>query len=220
MSMQQSAFTPHQISNGITQIGDKSYMADAKGALVPVELIKPQALLEDGQVRKIMGFALALSGQIARFKGHTFEDLGDFDAILAQEYGLTKGGPKGNRSYKSHDGLFEIEIRIQDQLEFGPELQVAKALVDECLNEWSADSRPEIRAIVTKAFNTDKEGRINRSEIFTLLRLDIADERWQRAMQAIRDAIRVTGSKSYIRFWMRDSFDAPRHAITIDLASA
>lgn len=220
MSMQQSAFIPHPISDGITEIGDKKYMADGKGALVPVELIKPQAILEDGQVRKVMGFALALSEQIARFKGHTFEDLGDFDAILAQEYQTTKGGAKGNRTYRTHDGLFEIEIRIQDQISFGPELQIAKALVDECLNEWAADSRPEIRAIVTKAFNTDKEGRINRSEIFTLLRLDIADERWQRGMQAIRDAIRVTGSKSYIRFWMRDSFDAPRHAVTIDLASA
>ncbi|MDN3711949.1 DUF3164 family protein [Paracoccus cavernae] len=77
-----------------------------------------------------------------------------------------------------------------------------------------------MRALVTKAFNTDKEGKINRSEIFTLLRLDIVDERWQRAMQAIRDAIRVTGSKSYIRFWMREGIDAPRQAITIDLASA
>ena len=57
-------------------------------------------------------------------------------------------------------------------------------------------------------------------DFFTLLRLDIADDRWQRGMQAIRDAIRVTGSKSYIRFWMRDSFDAPRQAVTIDLASA
>ena len=127
---------------------------------------------------------------------------------------------RANRSYKTHDGLYEIEVRVQDQIEFGPELQVAKGLVDECLNEWAEDARPEIRAIVTKAFNTDKEGRINRSEIYMLLRLEITDARWTRAMQAIRDAMRVTGSKSYIRFWMRESFDAPRVAVTIDLANA
>lgn len=218
--MTQTEFTPHPIADGIIDVAGKSYMADAKGGLVPVELIKAQDLLEDEQVRKIAGFAMALSGQIARFKAHTFDDLGDFDAVLAQEYGLKKGGPKGNRTYRTHDGLFEVEVRIQDQIEFGSGLQIAKALVDECLNEWSADSRPEIRALVTKAFNTDKEGKINRSEIFTLLRLDIEDERWKRAMEAIRSAIRVTGSKSYIRFWMRESFDAPRQAITIDLASA
>lgn len=215
-----SSFTPRPVSDGIIWAGNKRYMADARGALVPIEVIKPQVVLEDETVRKIMGYALALSDQIGRFKGHTVSDLGEFDALLAQEYELRKGGPKGNRSYKTHDGLFEVEVRVQDQVEFGPELQIAKALVDECLNEWAVDSRPEIRAIVTRAFNTDKEGQINRSEIFMLLRLQIEDERWQRAMQAIRDAMRITGSKSYIRFWMRDDVGAPRRSVTIDLASA
>lgn len=220
MSMHQTRFEPHPIPDGIIDVGDKRYMADAKGALVPLELIKPQVQLEDGLVRKIMGFAMALSAQVSRFKGHTMTDLGEFDALLAQEYGLKKGGPKGNRSYKTHDGLFEVEIRVQDQIEFGPELQIAKTLVDECLNEWAEDARPEIRAIVTRAFNTDKEGRINRAEIFMLLRLEISDARWQEAMRAVRDAMRVTGSKSYIRFWMREAFDAPRTAITIDMSNA
>ena len=220
MSGHESQFTPHPIPDGITEVGGKRYMADAKGALVPIELIKPQYILEDELVRKVMGYALALSGQIGRFKGHTITDLGEFDALLAQEYGLKKGGPKGNRSYKTHDGLFEIEIRVQDQVEFGPELQIAKGLVDECLNEWAEDARPEIRAIVTRAFNTDKEGKINRSEIFMLLRLDIQDKRWMDAMKAVRDAMRVTGSKNYIRFSMREAFDAPRVNVTIDLASA
>ncbi len=220
MTIHETQFTPHPIPDGITVVGGKDYMLDAKGSLVPIELIKPQNVLEDEMVRKVMGYALALSAQLGRFKGHTMTDLGEFDALLAQEYGLKKGGPKGNRSYKTHDGLYEIEIRVQDQIEFGPELQIAKTLVDECLNEWAEDARPEIRAIVTKAFNTDKEGRINRSEIFMLLRLDIQDERWKAAMQAVRDAMRITGSKSYIRFWMREAHDAPRVSVTIDLANA
>ena len=99
-------------------------------------------------------------------------------------------------------------------------MQIAKELVDECLNEWAADSGPELRAIVTKAFNTDKEGQINRSEIFMLLNLDISDERWQRAMQAIRDAMRVVGSKTYVRFYERASQTASWEAITIDLSKA
>lgn len=220
MTAHQSQFAPIEIPDGITLIGDKKYMADAKGGLVPVELIKPQHLLEDDTTRKIMGFALALSEQISRFRGHTIADLGAFDALLAQEYSITKGGPKGNRSYKTHDGLYEIEVRVQDQIEFGPELQVAKSLVDECLNEWSEGARAEIRGIITRAFNTDKEGKINRTEIFMLLRLEIEDERWQHAMRAIRDAIRVTGSKSYIRFWMKPALDAPRVSVSIDLANA
>ncbi|MDT9701983.1 DUF3164 family protein, partial [Streptomyces sp. P17] len=136
-----SDFTPAHIPDGRVHVGDKTYLPDAKGALVPVELVKPQHLLEDETVRKIAGFWLALSEQVSRFREHTFMDLGDFDAILAQEYGATRGGAKGNKTYQTHDGLFRIEVRINDQLDFGPELQVGKELFDECLNEWSADTR-------------------------------------------------------------------------------
>lgn len=220
MTAHQSQFTPVEIPDGIVELAGKKYMTDAKGALVPVELVKPQHELEDQLVRKVMGFALALNAQLARFRGHTVTDLGDFDALLAQEYGMTKGGPRGNKTYRTYDGMYEVEVRVQDQIEFGPELQVAKSLVDECLNEWAEDARPEIRGIITRAFNTDKEGKINRSEIFMLMRLEIEDERWKSAVQAIRDAIRVTGSKSYIRFRMKSAIDAPLVNVSIDLANA
>ncbi len=218
-----SKFDPVDIPDGRLTINGKTYMTDARGSLVPVELVKPQNLLEDEVVRKIIGFALALSNQVGRFKAHTFEDLGDFEALLDQQYGIAnagKRGTKGNRTFMTHDGLFAVEIRVQDHVDFGPELQIAKALIDECLTEWAADARPEIRAIVTRAFNTDKAGQINRSEVFMLLRLEIADQRWQRAMAAIRDAMRVVGSKTYVRCLMRENAEARWQTITIDLAKA
>ena len=208
------------VPSGIQKINGKDYMADAKGSLVPVEMIKPEVKLEDQTVRKIIGYAQELSDQVARFKGHTFEDLSVFESLLAEEYGRTKGGAKGNKTFMSHDGLFKVVIQVSDHIDFGPQLQIAKELIDECLNEWSADSRPEIRAIVTRAFNTDKAGQINRSEIFMLLRLEIEDARWQQAMKAIRDAMRVVGSKTYVRCYRRETFDGGWQAITIDLAKA
>ncbi|MBL6431692.1 MAG: DUF3164 family protein [Alphaproteobacteria bacterium] len=206
--------------DGRREIDGETYMRDAKGALVPVEMIKPEDALEDETVRKIMGFARALSDQIARFRGHTFEDLGAFEALLAQEYGVSKGGRKGNKTFMTFDGCMKVQVQVSDFIDFGPQLQIAKELIDECLNEWAADSRPEIRAIVTRAFNTDKAGQINRSEIFMLLRLDIEDERWRRAMDAIRQAMRVVGSKTYIRFYERDTPDGTWQPVTIDLARA
>lgn len=215
-----SEFIAHPVSDGITEVDGRKYIADAKGSLVPIELIKPQHLLEDQTVRKIMGFALALSAQVTRFKGHVYEDLGTFDALLSEHYGLTKGGPKGNRTYQTHDGLMKIEVRVADLLDFGPELQVAKALLDECLIEWSADSRPEVRALIRKTFATDKEGQVNRALVFTLLSLDVDEPRWNRAMDALREAIRIVGSKTYYRIQMREAFDAPWTTVTIDLAKA
>lgn len=205
---------------GEVLVHGKRYMPDAKGNLVPIETIRPADRLEDETVRKIMAFADELSAQISRFRGHTMTDLGEFDALLAQEYGTTKGGPKGNRTYQTFDGLMKVSVQVSEFIDFGPQLQVAKKLLDECLIEWAANSRPEIRAIITRAFNTDKEGKVNRAEIFMLLHLEIEDPRWKEAMRAIRDAMRVTGSKEYVRFYRRASVTDRWEAVTIDLAKA
>ncbi|OYY06769.1 MAG: hypothetical protein B7Y70_16030 [Rhizobiales bacterium 35-68-8] len=45
-------------------------------------------------------------------------------------------------------------------------------------------------------------------------------ERWQEAMRAIRDSIRVIGSKTYYRFYERDTPDGEWRPISIDLARA
>jgi len=215
-----STFTPAEVPSGRITLNEREYMEDARGALVPIEMIKPQNLLEDETVRKVAGFWLALSEQVTRFKGHAFVDLANFDAILEQQYKLTKGGKKGNRTYQTHDGLIQIQVRINDQIDFGPELQVAKNLFDECLNEWASDTRPELRMLVTRAFSTDKEGTINRAALFSLLRTESQDERWNSAVAAGWDALRVVGSKTYLRMMMRSSQTEAWQTVTIDLAKA
>jgi len=207
-------------ADGVEMINGQSYMRDAKGNLVPLENVKPQHKLEDETVRKIVGFAEELSAQISRFRNHTFADLLSLTALLAQEYDSQKGGKKGNTTFQTVDGCRKVQVQVSDFIDFGPEIQIAKSLIDECLNEWAADSRPEIRSIVTRSFNTDKEGQINKSEIFMLMRLEIEDARWLHAMTALKDAMRITGSKSYVRFYRRDQPDADWQAITIDLAKA
>lgn len=204
----------------IQEVGGKQYMEDAKGNLVPLALVKPVDKLIDETVRKMIVFARDLNEQIARFRGYCFEDIGGLQAIVLQEYGASLGGAKGNVQLTTVDGTMKVSVQVADQIEFGPELQAAKRLVDACLTEWSDGTRDELRAIVNRAFSIDKEGQINRSELFMLLRVAIEDERWQSAMQAIRDSIRVIGSKTYVRFHERDTATGAWRAITIDLAAA
>lgn len=218
--MNMPIFRPHPVPDGIREIDGKSYMGDGHGGWQPVETIRPQDKLQDEVVRKIIGHGWALSDQVARFKEHTFDDIGGFEALLAQEYDAKLGGKKGNMTLMSVDGLYKVSVAVADRIEFGPELQTAKALFDECLVEWSADANAELRGIVADAFNTDREGTVNRTLIFTLLRRDSADARWQRGQEAIRDAMRVVGSKTYVRCYRRERHDAPWIAITIDLAKA
>lgn len=205
---------------GVVVIGGRPMMEDTKGRFVPVANVKPVDKLTDQTVRKMIDYARDLSAQIARFKGHCFDDVGSLQALLAEQYDATLGGAKGNVSLVTFDGRLKVTVQVADQLTFGPELQAAKKLVDACLAEWSAGSSDNLIAVVNRAFQVDKEGQINRAELFMLLRVEIDDERWRNAMAAVRDSIRVIGSKTYIRFHERDSADGSWSPITIDLASA
>lgn len=208
------------VSAAVTQGPDgQDYMRDARGALMPVALVREPDKLEDQLVRSLVGFARDLNAQLARFKGHCHADVGAFLQLLGERYDTAKGGRKGNVSLTSYDGCFKVQLAVADHLSFGPEIQIAKGLIDECIADWADGARDELRALVNEAFRTDKEGDVSREAIFRLMRVDITDERWVRAMAAIRDSIRVTGSKSYIRFYHRDHAEAEWQAIPIDLAA-
>lgn len=197
----------------------EGYMKDAKGRLVPERLVKDTDRLEDQLVEKCLGYADELSAQIARFKGHTFDDVAAFMDLLAQKYGQAKGGKKGNVTFTSFDGRAKVQVAVQDHIDFGPELQVAKQLIDACIEEWAADSREEIHALVNHAFEVDKPGQVNREALFALRKIDIDDERWRQAQAAITDSIRITGSKTYVRFYRRPTTEDRWQNVTIDLAA-
>lgn len=206
--------------DAVTLIADQRYLKDSAGRLMPEELVKPEHRLEDQMVRKMVAFAEDLSAQVTRFRGHTFDDVASFVELLAERYGGRRGGRKGNTTLTSYDGTQKVTVQVQEQFSFGAELQVAKNLVDSCITAWSEGARPEIRALVEHAFQTDTEGRINRAALFALRRLDIDDPEWQAAMAALGDAIRVIGSKEYVRFYRRDHPKARWKPITINLAAA
>lgn len=214
------AVIPPPVDTGRETVGDKVYMRNAKGGLDPVEIVRPADLLQDEMVRKIIGFALPLHAQIARFKKHTLDDVADLMALLFQDYGAKIGGEKGNVTLTSYDGTLQVRLQVQERLTFGPELQAAKANVDAYLTELTEDSGPELRGIVQHAFRTDSAGLINRAELFRLLRYEIADARWKAAMKAIKDSIRPEGTKEHVRFYRRENPRAKWTAITIDVADA
>ncbi len=208
------------LATPVQEIGGKPFMADAGGRLVPLALVKPEHQLEDETVRKIIGYAVDLNAQIARFRGHTFDDVNSFVDLLSAQYGGKRGGKKGNVTLTSYDGTLKVIVQVQDQLSFGPELQIAKDKVDACITAWSEGASDEIRALVEHAFQVDREGKINRAALFQLRRLDIKDEQWREAMAALGDAIRVIGSREYVRFYRRDDARSPWQAISIDVAQA
>lgn len=208
----------NELSCGRRDIDGTTYFVNGDGGLIPEDAVKPVDKLQDEVVRKVIAAAVPLSDVVKEFRQDTLDTLDAFVAMLGQEYGSKRGGTKGNVTFTSFDGTLKISVQVSETIALGPELQVAKTLVDECLREWSAGTRTEIQALINRAFDVDNQGRINRNDLLGLTRLDIEDERWLEAMRAIRDSMRVVGSKRYVRMYRRANAQAPWTAITIDVA--
>jgi len=198
------------------------FIADGKGRLVPTSSIKPQHMLEHDMVTKVVGFACDLANQIRRFRSHVYADAAAFDQLLLESYGQRKRGlrGKGNVTYTSLDGLMKFQVQIADHIDFGPELQAAREIFRQCIADWSEGARDELRALVDDAFQADQAGKVSRDAVFRLLRMEFDDARWIEGQKAIKDSIRVIGSKSYCRFYYRDKPDGDWIAVPVDLAAA
>lgn len=208
-----------EIPPGAEEVGGALYMRDAKGRLTPIELVKPKDRMEDMLVREMMTQAESLNAQMAAFRTDVFAQVDAFVQLLFEAFKAQAGGPKGNMTLQTFDGLLKLQIQISDLVKFGPELQIAKALVDECVTDWSTGARAELRAIVMNAFRADKEGQVNKAALLGLQKLAIEDERWLKAMDAIRESIEVVGTKRYFRLYRRSRADAPWQAVSLDMAT-
>lgn len=196
----------------------EDYMENAQGHLVPKARIKEIDLARHELVMEKVTKIRAMQERLGKLKAEIMDDMEAFIALSAEKYGVQLGGQKGNVTLVSFDGRYQIKRQISEHMTFDERLQAAKALIDECLKTWTQGSPTELRAIVNDAFAVDKEGRINTGRILGLRRLDITDDRWQRAMQAISDSIQVAGAKAYFRAYERNQH-GKMIAIPLDIAA-
>lgn len=195
------------------------YMANAQGHLVPIDNIDEVDQLRDALVREKVAGARELQQRMAAWKAETLADIESFVALSAERYDIQMGGRRGNITLTSFDGQHKLQIAVADRLTFDERIQAAKLLVDECIHDWTTGSRSEIKALVEHAFQVDKEGRINLGRVLALTRLAIDDDRWKRAMSAVRDSMQVSTTVAYLRVLERVEGTDRYQQIALDLAA-
>ncbi|MGY4673931.1 DUF3164 family protein [Ursidibacter arcticus] len=199
-------------------INGKTYWQDAQGRLIAEELVKQMDKERDELVCGFIAQAKTLQTEMRTFKNQVFDDVAAFVQLSAEKYDVKVGGRKGNLTLFSFDGKYKLQVAVSNHIRFDERIQAGKVLIDECLHEWAGEARPELKALIDNAFQVDKEGNLSTARILSLRRVDIQDERWTRAMQAIADSVQIIGSKDYIRFYERD--DQGKYLpISLDVAS-
>ena len=197
----------------------EGYRQDARGRLVPEDLIRPIDQARDELVTSIIKKAVPLRSALKDFKGKIMGDILAFVELSGEQYGVRLGGKKGNVQLLSFDGRYKVRLSQQEHITFDERIEAAKALIDDCLGRWTQGSRPEIKALVERAFRTNRQGQLRTAEVLGLKDLDIDDRQWQQAMAALMDSITVAGSTSYINLYERvGDTDRWRH-ISLDMAA-
>ncbi|WP_228730404.1 DUF3164 family protein [Shewanella yunxiaonensis] len=194
------------------------YRQNAKGDLVPEDRIKPLDKLRDEVVLTVVKAAKELRTNMTDFKLDAMSQLTDFVDLSSAEYGVNYGGKKGNVTLTSFDGRYQIVRAVGEHRVFDERIQAAKALIDECIHNWSGGADTRLMAMVEHAFRVNQQGRIDVNQVLSLRQLDIDDQQWHRAMDAIADAIQITGTSEYLRLYERQS-NGKYQQLPLDISS-
>ncbi|MFW5499616.1 MULTISPECIES: DUF3164 family protein [unclassified Maridesulfovibrio] len=196
----------------------EGYMENAQGHQVPLDQVKEIDKLRHETVMELVGQVHNERKVMSRLKGRMMGDIEAFVQTSLEEYGVKRGGKKGNVTLHSFDGKYKIERAMQEHMVFDERLEAAETLIGECLQEWSEGSPGELKAVINDAFKVDSEGRVKVGRILGLRRLKINDERWNEAIRAINDSLQIVGSKSYVRVYERQE-DGSYEALSLNMAS-
>ncbi|CZF86753.1 sulfate transporter [Enterovibrio norvegicus] len=195
----------------------QGYRVNAQGHMVPESQIKPIDLIRDDLVQNVVTAARQQQQALAAFKLLAMNEVTDFVDLSAEAYDVKYGGTKGNVTLMSFDGRYKLVRAKGEHRVFDERIQAAKTLIDACINRWSENVNDHIKALVDHAFRVNKQGRIDVNQVLSLRQLDIDDDQWNEAMDAIADSIQVTGTSSYLRLYERNSDDSYRQ-IPLDIA--
>ena len=201
----------------------RGYWRDARGNLVHESNVRPVDRDMDEVARRIHGFGLPLSEQMWRFRAYTMSDIAAFADRVVERYGARRGGRrsgrKGNLQLMTFDGRLKVNLAQAERIAIGPEIVAAQALVEECIERWASGSRRELRALVDQAFAVGEDGTVSVAALLRLRRVEIDDDGWRRAQDAIADALRPAGKAEYIRLYRRETPVEPWQPVSLHLAT-
>ena len=195
------------------------YMLNALGHLVPEANVREQDKLRDQVARSLVADARSINAQLAAFKKKALGDIDDLVKIAGERYDVTLGGKKGNISVNTYDGKFKVQRSVADVLQFTEEMEAAKALIMACIKRWSEGANPHMSTLVSRAFAPGRNGQLKTAAVLDLLRIEIDDAEWKKAMQALKDSINATGTAVYVRVYERIGDSDQYKAIPLDLAA-
>lgn len=179
-------------------------LKDQNGDMIPVKYIPEHDLKRHVMIEEILLAGQDLERQLSEYKSKVVRLTDEFIANMLANNDLDAKNFKGNLSLYNFDKSKLVEINTLEFISFNEKISMARELINDCLEDWVKGSKRELSLLVSKAFKTDKRGFLDTKRILDLLSYDIEDDKWQQAMDIIKESITVNKRKQYFSFKVRN----------------
>ena len=193
---------------------------DRAGKAVPPTYVKPHDKARDRLVESLIKKAEAENARLQKLAVESKKRMQDFleEMFEKQQLQPNKGG---NYTLNNFSGDQQVCIKVHQFMEFDERIEMAKALIDECIEAWSSGASDNLVALVNDAFRVRGNKGLDVRSVLGLKKINVKDKtgKWTKAMKLIDESLQVVNSKSYIQFKKRPGPDADWETIRLDIAA-
>lgn len=188
---------------------------DINGDQVPAKYVSKFDKARDAVSRRILKRFLAGRKVLEQIVRESIEDL---DGLMKLKESV---GSKGNFQTSSFDGLIQVSIDQQYNIQLDERVARARELMLEYVNsELSRLDKDTtfLRKLVEDSFRANAKGYLPIASILKLTRYEVKDKRWGEARGILQDAMKPVPGKRYLNCRVRDTPQQDFKTIRLDLA--
>ena len=188
---------------------------DINGDQVPAKYVSKFDKARDAVSRRILKRFNAGRKVLEQIVRESIEDL---DGLIKLKASV---GSKGNFQTSSFDGLIQVSIDQQYNIQLDERVARARELMLEYVNsELSRLDKDTtfLRKLVEDSFRANARGYLPISSILKLTRYEVKDERWNEARGILQDAMKPVPGKRYLNCRVRNTPQQDFKTIRLDLA--
>ena len=181
-----------------------------------LKFIDPITVKRNYLVEELFNNILNAEVYLKTLKETLLEKVKDYLQETAENYGEDW---QGNAALLNYKKTKQIRLAVHKKITFDERLNIAKAKIDQCLKTWATNAKDELRHLVMSAFNVDKKGNVDMTQILRLKEYKFDDPTWQEAMKIIDDSLTTVGTKEYLTFYYRDDPKGAWQGITLNFSA-
>lgn len=192
---------------------------NVNGNPIPEKNVPKVLKKRDAAVTRIIKRALNLEKQMKLYKIKISEEVSKYISSIG-DIGKFEVSAKGNITLTDYAGLNQVCIQVNDSFEYDERFNMAKGLIDECVQEWSKDANENLQALVAEAFNVDKKGKVNHYMITRLFNnVQVKHPKWKQAKQLYYESQNAVGSRKYIMLRSRRDKESDWVQVNLNFSS-